>query len=41
MSVLTHLQETATAIKIADWERTAIDTSISTLSTKLGKHYTT
>lgn len=39
MSVLTHLQETVTAIKIADWERTAIDTSISTLSTKLGNHF--
>ena len=39
MSVLTHLQETVSAIKIADWERTAIDTSIITLSTKLGKHF--
>ncbi len=39
MSVLTHLQETVNAIKIADWERTAIDTSISTLSTKLGNHF--
>lgn len=39
MSVLTHLQETVTTIKIADWERIAIDTSISTLSTKLGNHF--
>lgn len=39
MSVLTHLQDTASAIKIADWERTSIDTSISTLSTKLGRHF--
>lgn len=39
MSVLTHLQDTVNSIKIADWERTAIDTSISTLSTKLGNHF--
>lgn len=39
MSVLTHLQDTASAIKISDWERTAIDTSISSLSTKLGTHF--
>lgn len=39
MSVLTHLQETVGAVKIADWERTSIDTSISTLSTKLGNHF--
>jgi hypothetical protein len=39
MSVLSHLQDTASAIKIADWERTAIDTSISSLSTKLGNHF--
>ena len=39
MSVLTHLQETASAVKIADWERTPIDTSISVLSTKLGNHF--
>ena len=39
MSVLTHLQDTASAVKIADWERTLIDTSISSLSTKLGKHF--
>lgn len=39
MSVLTHLQETVSAIKIADWERIAIDTSIGTLSTKLGNHF--
>jgi predicted nucleotidyltransferase len=40
MSVLTHLQSTVGAIKIADWERTSIDTSIRTLSTKLGNHFT-
>jgi len=39
MSVLSHLQDTASAIKIADWERTAIDTSISSLSTKLGSNF--
>lgn len=39
MSVLSHLQDTASAIKIADWERTAIDTSISSLSTRLGNHF--
>jgi len=39
MSVLTHLQDTASSVKIADWERTSIDTSISTLSTKLGRHF--
>ena len=39
MSVLTHLQETISAIKIADWERTAIDTSINSLSTKLNNHF--
>jgi hypothetical protein len=40
MSVLTHLQDTASALKIADWERGPIDTSISTLSTKLGNYFT-
>lgn len=39
MSVLSHLQDTVSSIKIADWERTAIDTSIGTLSTKLGNHF--
>jgi predicted nucleotidyltransferase len=39
MSVLSHLQDTASAIKIADWERTAIDTSINSLSTKLGNTF--
>lgn len=39
MSVLSHLQETTSAIKIADWERTSIDTSISSISTKLGNHF--
>ncbi len=39
MSVLTHLQSTVTAIKIADWERTTINTSIGSLSTKLGNHF--
>jgi predicted nucleotidyltransferase len=39
MSVLTHLQSTVSAIKIADWERTSIDTSIRTLSTKLNNHF--
>jgi predicted nucleotidyltransferase len=40
MSVLTHLQSTVSTIKIADWERTSIETSIRTLSTKLGNHFT-
>jgi len=39
MSVLTHLQSTVSAIKIADWERTTIEISIRTLSTKLGNHF--
>jgi hypothetical protein len=39
MSVLTHLQDTVGSIKIADWERTSIDTSIGSLSTKLGNHF--
>lgn len=39
MSVLTHLQDTVSAIKIAEWERTSIDTSINTLSRKLGNHF--
>lgn len=39
MSVLTHLRDTVSAIKIAEWERTSIDTSINTLSRKLGNHF--
>lgn len=39
MSVLTHLQETVASIKISDWERTAIDTSINNLSSKLDNHF--
>lgn len=39
MSVLTHLQSTINAVKIAEWERNSIDTSINTLSRKLGNHF--
>lgn len=39
MSVLSHLQDTVNAVKIADWERTSIDTSINSLSTKLSNHF--
>lgn len=39
MSVLTHLQSTADSIKIQDSERTAIDSSISTLSYRLGSYF--
>jgi len=39
MSVLSHLQNTSNSIKIQDWEREAIDTSINTLSYKLGQHF--
>lgn len=39
MSVLTHLQNTVNAIEISEWERTSIDTSINTLSRKLGNHF--
>jgi len=39
MSVLGHLQDTAETVKIQDWERSLIDTSISTLSLKLGRHF--
>ncbi len=39
MSLLTHFQNTADSIKIADWERTSIDTSISTLSSKLYQYF--
>ena len=35
MSTLSHLQTVADSIKIPDWERNAIDTSILTLSNKL------
>jgi len=39
MSVLSHLQNTADSIKILDSERTAIDTSIRSLSTKLSSYF--
>jgi len=39
MSVLSYLTELSTSITIADWERTSIDTSISTLSTKLNNYF--
>lgn len=39
MSVQSHLQNTADTIKIEDSERTAIDTSISSLSYKLGLYF--
>lgn len=39
MSVLTHLQDTVSAIKIAEWERISINISINTLSRKLGNHF--
>lgn len=39
MSVLTHLEETVNSVKIADWERILIDTSINSLSNKLSKHF--
>jgi len=39
MSVLSHLQNTAESIKIQDSERTAIDTSISSLSSKLSSYF--
>ncbi len=39
MSVLTHLQDTVNAVKITDPERTAIDTSISNLSSKLNSYF--
>ena len=40
MSVLTYLTDTANSITIADWERNSIDTSINSLSTKLGNYFT-
>jgi len=39
MSVLTHLQDTADSVIIKNWERTNIDTSINTLSSKLNQHF--
>lgn len=39
MSVLSYLQETVTGVQIADRERISIDTSIGTLSIKLGNHF--
>jgi hypothetical protein len=39
MSVLSHLTNLSSTVTIADWERTAIDTSINTLSTKLGNYF--
>jgi predicted nucleotidyltransferase len=39
MSVLSYLLAIAEEVKIQDWERTKIDTSINTLSYKLGNHF--
>jgi predicted nucleotidyltransferase len=39
MSVLTHLEAVASKSKIADWERIPIDTSITTLTTKLTNYF--
>lgn len=39
MSVLSYLTDLSSSITIADWERNTIDTSISTLSTKLGNYF--
>lgn len=39
MSVLSHLQNSAESIKIKDWERNSIDTSINTLSNKLSQYF--
>ena len=39
MSVLSHLQNTADSIKIQDWERSGIETSITTLSRKLWVYF--
>lgn len=39
MSVLSYLTALSSSITIADWERTSIDTSINTLSTKLGNYF--
>ncbi|SDI27334.1 SMODS domain-containing nucleotidyltransferase [Winogradskyella thalassocola] len=39
MSVLSYLTDLSSSITIADWERNSIDTSINTLSTKLGNYF--
>lgn len=39
MSVLSHLTDLSSTVTLADWERTSIDTSITTLSTKLGNYF--
>ena len=39
MSVLSYLNELSSTITIPDWERTTIDTSINSLSTKLGNYF--
>ncbi len=39
MSVLSYLTDLSSTITLADWERTSIDTSINTLSTKLGNYF--
>ena len=39
MSVLSYLTNLSSEITISDWERTSIDTSINTLSTKLGNYF--
>jgi hypothetical protein len=39
MSTLSHLQTVADSIKIPDWERNAIDTSISNLANKLNLYF--
>lgn len=39
MAVLSYLTDLSTSITIPDWERNSIDTSINTLSTKLGNYF--
>ncbi len=39
MSVLSYLTDLSSSITIPDWERNSIDTSINTLSTKLGNYF--
>lgn len=39
MSVLSYLTDLSSTITLADWERTSIDTSINTLSTKLSNYF--
>tara|TARA_R110000737_G_scaffold327084_3_gene341136 strand:- start:9974 stop:10747 length:774 start_codon:yes stop_codon:yes gene_type:complete len=39
MSVLSYLTGLSSSITISNWERTSIDTSINTLSTKLGYYF--